>query len=135
MNKIITALALTATAMGLAATPAAAKPKLTGEPKLAQMLAGRDAGKPVNCLPLGRAQETTIIDKTAIVYRYGKTLYVNRPMNAETLDSDDIMVTSTSLSSICRLDTVRMHDRTSHFYSGFVGLEDFVPYTKTTTAQ
>lgn len=135
MNKIITAITLAATTIGLAASPAIAKPKLTGEPQLAKMLEGREAGKPVNCLPLGQAQETTIINNTAIVYRFGKTLYVNRPTNPDVLDSDDIMVTSTSLSSLCRLDTVRMHDRSSQFYRGFVGLQDFVPYTKISPAQ
>ena len=135
-NTITAAVALAAAATGLLGTPAlAAKPKLTGEAKLAQMLDGREAGKPVNCLPLGSAQESRIIDKTAIVYRFGNTLYVNRPTNADTLDDDDVMVTRTSQSSLCRLDTVQLHDRTSYFYSGFVGLQDFVPYKKIASAR
>jgi hypothetical protein len=134
-TKIIAAAALALAATGIAATPALAKPKLTGEAKLSKMLEGREPGKPVSCLPLGPSQEATIIDKTAIVYRYGSTLYVNRPSNPTALDSDDIMVTRTSQSSLCRLDTVEMHDRTSHFYSGFVGLQDFVPYKKVASAK
>jgi hypothetical protein len=134
-SKIITAVTLAATTLGLAITPAFAKPKLTGEAKLTQMLDGREAGKPVTCLPLGQSQEATIIDKTAIVYRFGNTLYVNRPTNPAALDSDDIMVTKTSQSSLCRLDTVQLLDRTSHFYSGFVGLQDFVPYKKVGSAR
>jgi hypothetical protein len=134
-NKIIAAVTLAATTIGLVATPALAKPKLTGEAKLTKMLEGREAGNPVNCLPLGQSQEMTVIDKTAIVYRFGNTLYVNRPTNPSSLDSDDILVTKTSQSSLCRLDTVELHDRTSHFYSGFVGLQDFVPYKKVASAK
>ncbi len=40
------------------------------------------------------------------------------------------MVTRLHTSQLCRLDTVRLHDRTGFWYSGFVGLEDFVPYTR-----
>ena len=135
-NRMIAAAVLAAMSAGLVASPVQARqPKLTGEAKLAQMLEGREAGKPVTCLPLGQSQEARIIDKTAIVYRFGSTLYVNRPTNPTALDADDIMVTKTSLSSLCRLDTVELHDRTSHFYSGFVGLQDFVPYKKVASAK
>ena len=136
-NMIATA-ALAVAAAGLLASPATAaakRPKLTGEAKLAQMLEGREAGKPVNCLPLGQSQEMRIIDKTAIVYRYGNTLYVNRPTNADALDDDDILVTRQTSGQLCRLDTVQLHDRTSQFYSGFVGLQDFVPYRKLASAK
>lgn len=130
-RKVFAVAALAALATGLVASPVlAAKPKLTGEAKLSKMLEGRQPGKPVNCLPLGQSQDVRIIDKTALVYRFGNTLYVNRPTNPDSLDSDDILVTRTSLSSLCRLDTVQLRDRTSFFYSGFVGLQDFVPYKK-----
>jgi len=133
-KTIIAALAVMIAASGTA--PALAKPKLTGEAKLAKMLEGREAGKPVSCLPLGSGSDTTVIDKTAIVYRYGNTLYVNRPTNANALDSDDVMVTELRGSStLCRLDTVKLHDRASHFYEGFVGLQDFVPYRKIASAR
>jgi hypothetical protein len=136
MNRIIAAATLAATAIGLATTPAIARqPKLTGEAKLAKMLEGREAGKPTNCLPLGPTQESRIIDKTAIVYRYGSTLYVNRPSNAESLDDDDILLTRQTSSQLCRLDSVQLIDRTSHFYSGFVALQDFVPYKKVASAK
>jgi hypothetical protein len=135
-SKLIAAVTLAATTIGLVATPAMAKkPKLTGEAKLAKMLEGREAGKPTNCLPLGPTQESTIIDKTAIVYRYGSTLYVNRPSNAESLDDDDILLTRQTTGQLCRLDSVQLIDRTSRFYSGFVALQDFVPYKKVASAK
>jgi hypothetical protein len=133
MKKSITALATAAIAgTALAAAPAAmAKPKLTGEEQLAKMLEGREAGKPVNCIPLSQATNTTVIEKTAIVYRIGSTLYVNRPTNADLLDDDDILVTRLYGSQLCSVDTVQLHDRGgSHMWSGFVGLREFVPYKK-----
>ena len=107
-----------------------AKERLTGEQQLAKLLEGRVAGTPVSCIPLSRTSDSRIIDKTAIVYDQGRTIYVNRPRYPDSLDSDDIMVTELHTSQLCRLDTVRLHDRSGFWYSGFVGLEDFVPYRK-----
>lgn len=117
-------------AAAVSATPAIAREKLTGEERLAKILDGREAGKPVSCIPLYQADDTEVIDKTAIVYKVGSTYYVNRPTNADSLDSDDILVTKTTGSQLCRLDTVNLRDRGSRMYSGFVGLQDFVPYKK-----
>ncbi|AIT80588.1 hypothetical protein [Novosphingobium pentaromativorans] len=133
MQKVLAAVAVAATL--LAAPVADARTKLTGEEQLAKMLDGREAGKPVNCIPSYMAQDTRVIDKTAIVYRVGRTLYVNRPSNADSLDDDDILVTKLHSSQLCRLDTVQLHDRGSHFWNGFVGLQDFVPYTKIASAK
>ena len=124
------ALLLAAGAAMLAGPALQAKERLTGEQELAKLLEGREAGEPVSCIPLARASDARIIDKTAIVYDSGRTIYVNRPRFAESLDDDDIMVTRLHTSQLCRLDTVRMHDRSGHFFTGFVGLEDFVPYRR-----
>lgn len=123
------------TASLLAAPTVYARQKLNGEQQLAKILDGRVAGKPVSCIPLNRSQSTQIIDKTAIVYKVGGTYYVNRPNNAQSLDSDDILVTKLYSSQLCRLDTVQLRDRTTpSMWSGFVGLQDFVPYTRPKTA-
>ena len=133
MRKIAIALA---TAAALLSAPALqARDKMTGEEKLAKLLEGREAGKPVDCISLHDSRDARVIDKTAIVYGRGNTIYVNRPMNADDLDDDDVMVTETSLSQLCKLDTVRMHDRSQFFFTGFVGLEQFVPYRKVASAE
>ncbi|HMO67182.1 MAG TPA: hypothetical protein PKD92_08905 [Novosphingobium sp.] len=125
------ALILAAAAAVLAAPAVSAKqPRLTGEEKLAKLLEGREAGQPVSCINLSAANETRVIDKTAIAYKVGSTWYVNRPRDARSLDSDDVLVTRTHSNQLCRLDTVRLHDRNGLWFSGFVGLEDFVPYRK-----
>lgn len=135
-TKCIAAALMATMAAGSIVSPAlAAKPKLTGEAKLAKMLDGREPGKPVSCLPPGQANESTIIDKTALVYRVGSTLYVNRPSNPESLDSDDILVTRLTTGQLCRLDTVQLKDRTSFMYRGFVALQDFVPYHRVSASK
>lgn len=128
-----TALILAAAAV-LAAPAVSAKPRPSGEEQLAKLLAGREAGEPVSCINLTGANETRVIDKTAIAYKVGSTWYVNRPSNAASLDDDDVLVTRTHSSQLCRLDTVRLHDRSGFWFTGFVGLEDFVPYRKVAMA-
>lgn len=133
MKKIAIALAIAGSLLAAPALQAA--PKLTGEQQLAKMLAGREAGKPVNCIPVSLTSDSTVIDRTAIVYRVGSTLYVNRPTNADQLDQDDILVTRLWGSQLCSVDTIQLHDRTGgHMWTGFVGLREFVPYKKVAKA-
>lgn len=125
------ALALATGAALFAGTAAEAKPKLTGEQQLAQILEGRVAGEPVSCISLMNSRQQQVIDKTAIVFGKGSTIYVNRPSNARDLDRDDIMVTDIrGTSQLCNVDIMRTHDRANFFYTGFVGLQEFVPYRK-----
>lgn len=137
MTKIAAVLATAALISGLAAAPAAqAKEKLTGEAKLTKMLEGREAGAPVNCIMLNQVQNTRVVDKTAIVYEIGSTLYVNRPTNADQLDDDEIMVTRLPSNQLCSIDTVQMHDRSMpSMWRGFVGLNEFIPYKRVKVAK
>ena len=129
--RIIATLALGAAL--LANAPAVAKQDraAAGETKLAKALAGRVAGKPVNCINLRDIRSSTIFDRTAILYDAGGKLYLNRPRSgASSLDNDDILVTKTNSSQLCSIDMVRLVDRTAHFPTGFVTLGEFVPYSK-----
>ncbi|ODU28970.1 MULTISPECIES: hypothetical protein [Sphingopyxis] len=118
-------------ATALAATPAVAKEKLAPEAQLAKLLEGRTAGEPQDCITLSSVSDSQVIDKTAIVYRIGGTLWVNRPTTgAESLNDDVVLVTKLPTGRLCSIDTVELHDRTSHFYRGFVGLGKFVPYRR-----
>lgn len=133
MNRIASRLgiALAAGTLLLAGAAADARPRLTGEEQLAKMLDGRVAGKPVNCISLPNVQSSTVIDKTAIVYGSGGTLYVQRPKaGAESLDSNDILVTQLTTSQLCSIDVVQLRDRNGHFWRGFVSLDKFVPYSR-----
>jgi len=123
--------AILAAAAMLAAPAAFAKDKRPPEQQLEKLLEGRVAGTPQDCINLAATNSSQVIDKTAIVYRVGNTLWVNRPRGgADQLGDDDILVTKTTTSRLCSIDTVELRDRTSHMYSGFVSLSEFVPYRR-----
>jgi hypothetical protein len=106
-------------------------PQERGQADLARQLIGLVPGKPVDCLSLSRVDGSNIIDGTAIVYRgLGGTIWVNRPRSAEMLREDDLPVQFVYGSQICRLDRIKLIDRMSRMERGFVGLGEFVPYTK-----
>lgn len=128
MRKI--AIALAATAALLAGPALQARDKLTPEQRLDKMLEGREAGKPVSCISTWSNRNMQVLDNTALVYDAGSVIYVNRPENPDVLDDDDVMVIKRTGSQLCRLDMVSMHDRSGHFYRGFVSLNDFVPYRR-----
>jgi hypothetical protein len=118
-------------AAAIVASPAIAAHRGTPDVQLQKMLAGRVAGKPVNCISLSGSNSSQIIDGKAIVYRVGNRLYVNEPRSgAQSLQRDDILVTRTIGSQLCSIDTVRLIDRGSRFPRGFVSLGQFVPYSK-----
>jgi hypothetical protein len=126
LSPLIVAISLVS---GVAAS--AAPPPERGEAKLAKILEGRVAGEPVQCVNSYEIQSSEIIDGTAIVYRAGRRLYVNRPeIGRETLRSNDVLVTRTVSSRLCSIDSVELYDRTSRIPRGFVGLGKFVPYTR-----
>jgi hypothetical protein len=123
--------AFTAAAIVIAASGGVAlagSPK--GEAQLAQEIEGRVAGEPVNCIPLHRIRSTRIIDRTAIVYDAGATIYVNRPANVETLDRFDTLVVKPFASQLCRIDSVQLIDSSLRATTGFLALGKFVPYTR-----
>lgn len=115
----------------LASAPAAAYPR-DGEAELDRAIAGRVAGEPVSCINLWANTSSQIIDNTAILYRVGSTIYVNRPRaGAESLDRSDTMVNRLyGDSRLCNTDSVRTVDLHSGFMTGVVLLGDFVPYRR-----
>lgn len=134
MRKLFAAAVLALVALpGAAMADEKTNPK--GEAELAKMLEGRVAGKPVKCLSTTATDSSTIIDGTAIVYRSGSTLYVNRPRSgADQLNDDDILVTKIYGSQLCNIDKVDLVDRSSRMWSGFAVLGDFVPYQRVKTS-
>ncbi len=118
--------------------PAFAQDKVNpvGEKRLAEMIEGRTAGPPARCLPSHMLDSSTIIDGTAIVYRRGSTLYVNRPRSgAESLDDADVLVTTLYGAQLCQTDKVDLVDRYSRIWNGFVLLGDFIPYKRVKSAE
>ncbi len=129
MRKFIALLAGTLMLGGVAqATPP------DREAELSRALQGRVAGEPVQCIDLHRVRSSRIITDTAIIYDAGGVLYVNRPDNgADQLNQWDTMVTRTSSTQLCSIDTVTMVDPGSRSFTGVVFLGDFVPYRRVRT--
>lgn len=121
-------------AAGLTLSPiAAAKERKTGEEKLAEMLKDRVPGKPQACINTYSSSGLEVIDKTALVYKRGDTIWVNKTRDPKSLDDDDYLVikkTGGSASQLCKLDNITTRDRGSNMFSGVILLEDFVPYKK-----
>ena len=135
--RLFPSLIIGAALIGASASALAAdRDNSKNEAKLTAALAGRVAGKPVDCINLRDIRSSQIIDDTAIVYDTGGgRLFVNRPrIGAESLDNDDILVTKTYGSELCSLDTINLVDRGSQMQRGFVGLGEFVPYTRVKVA-
>ncbi|MBX7458552.1 hypothetical protein K3152_09870 [Qipengyuania sp. 1NDH17] len=100
-----------------------------GEAELQEMLEGRIAGEPERCIRTTRSRSLTKIDDTALVYRSGDTIWVNRTRNPNAIDDNDyLVIRKFSGNSLCRSDQITTYSRAGNFYSGFIVLDDFVPY-------
>jgi hypothetical protein len=119
----------------LAALTVIAAPALAdegeGEAELAELLEGRVAGEPVKCLNRSRSSDAVqIVDGTALVFREGRTLYVNRPEGARILDWNDLPVFRIFGTGLCARDQVELRDRSSLFPGPVILLGEFVPYRR-----
>ncbi len=130
-RSLLAAVALAVTPV--LALPAAAQTGKTAaaEASIARLVEGRTPGKPVSCINLRDIRSTEIVEDTAIVYRMNNgTLFVNRPGSGTILDRDDILVTRTIGTRLCRPDIINLIDRGSRMPSGSIALGDFVPYSQ-----
>ncbi len=130
---------LLATAMfGAAAhaSPASDAASVKAEAEITRILAGRVPGKPVSCIPLTNLGPSQTVDRTAIIYGQGRTLYLNRlPNGCPGLTHFTYPVVKTSLSELCSADILTIVDQGSHMTMGSCGLGEFVPYTKPAKAR
>lgn len=104
-----------------------------GELELAEMLDGRVASEPVRCISDFASDNLTVIDDTAMVFRSGATLYVNRTSNPQWLDWSDLPVIERRSGQLCEKDQVELRDRSTLMRGPILFLTDFTPYTKRTT--
>lgn len=131
MRKYLATLALVGAAAAAVATAPIQAARPSGEEQLAKLIEGRSAGKAKDCIYTSPSRNLTVIDKTAIVYKQGKRVWVNRTAHPEDLDDDDFMVIRRfGSSSLCRQDMITMHDRSTGMFTGAIFLTDFVPYEK-----
>ncbi len=95
-----------------------------------KLLAGKVPGKAESCLPLQRSNDMTVIDDNTILYRDGRTTYVNKPLGGcnNLGNGSYALVTQSTGSQLCRGDIAQVRDMTSGVTVGSCALGDFVPY-------
>ena len=95
-----------------------------------KMLVGKTAGRAAKCLPLQRSNDMVVIDDDTILYRDGRTTYVNHPLGSCNLlgRGSYALVTRSSGSQLCRGDIANVVDASTGMTVGSCALGDFVPY-------
>jgi hypothetical protein len=127
---------LLATAVaGLCACATASEPaqrSASAQRQYDNLLAGKVAGKAEKCLPTYRSNDMTVIDDDTILFRDGRTVYVNHPLGGcQSLGrSGSALVTRNIGPQLCRGDLATVVDNSSGMTLGACSLGDFVPYRK-----
>ena len=95
-----------------------------------RLLAGKVAGRPQNCLPMLRSNDMQVIDDDTILYRDGRTTYVNRPLGGcnRLSNTGYALVTRSFGSQLCRGDIATVAHLSTGATVGSCSLGDFVPY-------
>ena len=93
-------------------------------------LAGKTAGASSNCLPTYRSQDMTVIDEGTILFRDGRTVWVNNTLGrcSNLGRSGYAMVTKSFGSQLCRGDIATVTDTQSGMMVGSCSIGEFVPY-------
>lgn len=99
---------------------------------LSRELAGRVAGKTVACIsPASSSAGLTIVDSRTLVYREGRTLWVNRlPHQCPGLRPLETLVVEVHGSQYCRHDRFRSLQSGSTIPGPTCLLGDFTPYRR-----
>lgn len=112
-----------------AAQQAEAKSKM----ELAKALEGYTAGEPVSCIPNYRSTQMQVIDDDTLLYRDGRTIYVQHPVSAchgLAVGSYTLVTKQYGTNELCRGQINDMVDLRTGMRGGACVFSDFVPYTK-----
>ena len=132
-SKLIVGLSIAAALAGCSTAPVQQARSARAERELADALAGRVAGKPVTCLPNYRADNMQIIDDWTILFRDGRTVYVQNPRGGCPGIGSRRNVLVTRLwgsNQLCSGDISHLVDPSSGIGGGACVFSEFVPYTK-----
>lgn len=105
------------------------------EAKLQQLLAGKVAGKPQDCLPLLRSHDMIRIDDDTLLFRDGARRIYRSELNGSCngLGSPNYALVTGAMGGsngrLCRGDIARTVDVGSGTLVGSCVIGDFVPYT------
>jgi hypothetical protein len=134
MNARTLGFCLSAAALAACSTaPAEPTRSARAQKELADALAGRVAGKPVSCLPNYRADNMQIIDDWTILFKDGRTIYLQNPRGGcPGIGSHrNILVTRLfGTNQLCSGDISHLLDPVSGIRGGACVFSEFVPYTR-----
>lgn len=93
-------------------------------------LAGKVAGKAEKCLPTYRSNDMTVIDDQTILFREGRTTWVNNTLGSCSGlgRGGTTLVTRNFGAQLCRGDIATVADTASGITVGSCALGDFTPY-------
>ncbi|HET9397487.1 MAG TPA: hypothetical protein VFO45_01575 [Sphingomicrobium sp.] len=132
-SKFLVGLSAMAIAASCSTTPVEQSSSPRAQQELAEALAGRVPGKPVSCLPNYRADNMQIIDDWTILFKDGRTIYLQKPRGGcpGIASRRNVLVTRLhGTSQLCSGDISHLVDPTSGIGGGACVFGDFVPYTK-----
>lgn len=98
---------------------------------LQRALADRTAGEPERCLPLASTRNSQVVDEKHILFKQGRTTWLNQPnMRCPLLDNVGyVMVLEPTVGTqICSGDVAKILDTSTGGIMGACALGDFVPY-------
>ena len=101
--------------------------------ELSRELAGRVAGAPQSCLPEYSTSQLNVIDNNTLIYRDGRTVWVQRPRGgcSGLANSGNTLVTRKfGTSQMCDGDISQVVDLRTGMLAGSCVFGPFVPYTK-----
>lgn len=134
MNRRLSLLIAASAALITSCTSAAVQETRTpkAQRELAAELAGRTPGAPVRCLANYRTDQIQIIDQWTILYRDGRTVYVQNPQGGcRGLGMGYTLVTRPlGVNQTCEGDLNRLVDLRTGSFGGTCIFGPFIPYTK-----
>ena len=126
-----------ATALAVLASCSTAPVQETRSPKaareLADALAGRTPGPPLRCIPNYRANQMQVIDDFTILFRDGRTVYVQNPRGGCRglgLGGYTLVTRQFGTSELCQNDINHTVDLQTGMQGSACIFGPFVPYTK-----
>ena len=133
MASAICGLSGAALLAGCSTAPAQVTRTAQAQQELDKALAGRVAGPPVTCLPHYSADNMQVIDDWTILFKDGRTVYVQNPRGGcpGIASHRNILVTKLrGTTQLCRGDINHLVDPVSGIGGGACVFSEFIPYTK-----
>ena len=137
MVKLCIPVALVFGGAALLGSCASAPDKITHSPRaqkeLNEALTGYTPGPPVDCIPNYRTADMQIIDDWTLLFRDGRTIYVQNPRGGCTGVGNlgyTLVTRPFGVAQMCSGDINRLVDLNTGMGGGSCVFSPFIPYTK-----